>query len=71
MKIEEMVNYLIDDLGINEEVVNFATSVYGLNEDTISNIVYCYLGYNSIEQYLECEDYEIYKKYYEEENEED
>jgi hypothetical protein len=68
MKIEEMENYLIDNLNINEEVVNFATSIYGYNEETINNIIYYYFGYNDIKQYLECEDYETYKEYYKEEN---
>lgn len=68
MKIEEIENYLIDNLNIKEEVVNFATSVYGYNEETINNIIYYYFGYNDIKQYLECEDYETYKEYYEEEN---
>lgn len=71
MKIEEMESYLINNLDINEDVINFATSVYGLNEETINNIVYYYLGYNSLEQYLECEDYTTYQEYYEEENEEE
>lgn len=65
MSLKEYSNYLIDNLGINEEVINCITSINGYNEKTFDNILYYYTGYRDLEQYLECEDKETYKEYYE------
>ena len=65
MSLEDYNNYLINNLGISEEVINCITSINGYNEDTLDNVLYYYTGYRDLEQYLECEDLETYKKYYE------
>lgn len=73
MSLEEYVEYLIDFLGIDEKVISCVTSINGYNENTLNDILYYYTGYRDLEQYLECEDRETYREYYqkEEENEED
>ena len=65
MSLEDYGNYLIDNLGISEEVINCITSINGYNKNTFNNILYYYTGYRDLEQYLECEDKETYKEYYE------
>ena len=65
MSLEDYNNYLIEYLGISEEVISCITSINGYNEETLDNVLYCYTGYRDLEQYLECEDKETYKKYYE------
>ena len=71
MSLEEYSNYLIEYLGVNEEVVNCITGINGYNENTLDDILYYFTGYRDIEQYLEYEDREAYREYYNEENEED
>lgn len=69
MSINEKYDYLINSAFGNEiieEVVNAITSIYGLNDTSIDNIVYYYSGYNTLKQYLECEDYNTYCEYYNE-----
>ena len=68
MSLEEYSNYLIEYLGVNEEVINCITSINGYNEETLDSILYYYTGYRDLEQYLECEDKETYKEYYQEED---
>ena len=65
MSLEDYSNYLINNIGVNEEVINCITSINGYNEDTLDSILYCYTGYRDLEQYLEYEDKETYKEYYE------
>ena len=65
MSLEDYNNYLINNLGISEEEINCITSINGYNEDTLDNVLYYYTCYRDLEQYLECEDLETYKKYYE------
>lgn len=71
MSLKEYVNYLIDNLGINEEVINCITGINGHNENTLDDILYYYTGYRTIEQYTCYEDLETYREYYEEEEEEE
>ena len=69
MSINEKYDYLINSAFGNEiieEVVNAITSIYGFNDTSIDNIVYYYSGYNTLKQYLECEDYNTYCEYYNE-----
>lgn len=68
MELKEYSNYLINNLGVNEEVLNCITSINGYNENTLDSILYYYTGYRDLEQYLECEDKETYKEYYNEED---
>ena len=65
MSLEDYSNYLINNIGVNEEVINCITSINGYNEDTLDSILYYYTGYRDLKQYLECEDKETYKEYYE------
>ena len=65
MSLENYYDYLINNVGVNEEVINCITSINGYNEETLDNVLYYYTGYRDIEQYLECEDIETYREYYE------
>lgn len=74
MSLKEYVNYLIDNLGVNEDVVNCITSINGYNENTLDDILYYFTGYRDLEQYTRYEDLETYREYYgidEEEDEEE
>ena len=65
MSLEDYYDYLINNLGVNEETINCITSINGYNEKTFDSILYYFTGYRDIKQYLECEDKETYKEYYE------
>ena len=65
MSLEDYSNYLINNVGVNEETIKCITGINGYNEDTFDSILYYYTGYRDLEQYLEYEDKETYKKYYE------
>lgn len=65
MSLEDYNEYLINNVGISEEVINCITSINGYNKNTFNNVLYYYTGYRDLEQYLECEDRETYKEYYE------
>ena len=72
MSLEEYSNYLIEYLGVNEETIKCITGINGYNEETLDSILYYFTGYRDIEQYLEYEDLETYREYYNnEEDEED
>lgn len=71
MSLEEYYDYLINNVGVNEEVINCITSIDGYNEDTLDNVLYYYTGYRDLEQYLECEDMETYREYYNNEEDEE
>ena len=72
MSLEEYYDYLIDNLGVNEETIKCITGINGYNEETLNSILYYFTGYRDLEQYLEYEDRETYREYYnEEEDEED
>ena len=70
MNKDEYVEYLIDFLGIDEKVISCVTSINGYNEETLDSILYYYTGYRDIKQYLENEDIETYREYYQEDEEE-
>lgn len=72
MNKKEYTEYLIDFLGIDEKVISCVTSINGYNEETLDSILYYFTGYRDLEQYLEYEDRETYREYYnEEEDDED
>ena len=72
MSLEEYSNYLIEYLGVNEETIKCITGINGYNEETLDSILYYFTGYRDLEQYLEYEDRETYREYYNnEEDEED
>ena len=71
MELKEYVDYLIDFLGIDEKIISCVTSINGYSENTLDSILYYYTGYRDIKQYLENEDEETYKEYYQENEEEE
>lgn len=72
MSLEEYYDYLIENLGVNEETIKCVTGINGYNEKTLDSILYYFTGYRDLEQYLEYEDRETYREYYNnEEDEED
>ena len=71
MSLEEYYDYLIEYLGVNEETIKCITDINGYNEETLDSILYYYTGYRDIEQYLEYEDRETYREYYQEEEDEE
>ena len=71
MELNEYYDYLIENLGINEETIKCVTGINGYNEETLDSILYYFSGYRDLEQYLEYEDRETYKEYYQKEEEDD
>ena len=71
MSLEEYSNYLIDNLGINEETIECVIGINGYNEETLDSVLYYFTGYRDLEQYLEYEDRETYREYYQEEEDEE
>ena len=73
MELNEYYDYLIENLGVNEETIKCVTGINGYNEETLDSVLYYFTGYRDLEQYLEYEDRETYREYYqkEEEDEED
>ena len=67
MELKEYDDYLVNTLGVDEEVLNCVTGINGYNEETLNDILYYYTGYRDIEQYLENEDKNTYREYYQEE----
>ena len=65
MSLEEYYDYLINNVVVNEETIRCITGINGYTEETLDSILYYYTGYRDLEQYLEYEDKETYKKYYE------
>lgn len=65
MNLEQYYNYLLENGIVSEETLNVVTSINGYNEKTLDDVLYVKSGYRDIEQYLEYEDKETYKEYYE------
>ena len=55
MTLDEKYDFLINVIGCEECEISIAIHFNGYNEDTLNELVYCKTGYNSIEQYIECE----------------
>lgn len=64
MDLDDIYNYLIDYGIATKEQMELITGVYGYSEDVFNDIIYYKTAYHDIEQLLECEDYETYKQYY-------
>ena len=58
MDLGEQFDYLIEYEICTEEEMNLITSINGYNEKSVNDILYVRTGYNSLKQYLECEDEE-------------
>lgn len=71
MELKQFDEYLVNTLGIDEEVLNCVTGINGYNEYILNDILYYYTGYRDIKQYLENEDKETYREYYQEDEEEE
>lgn len=56
MKLNEQIDFLINNCIATEEEVRLVMDITGRNEETINNILFARTGYRSIEQYLECEE---------------
>lgn len=67
MSLEDYSNYLINNLGVDEEVISVVCAINGYNEQSLDDILYVKFGYRDLEQFLEYEDKETYKAYYNEE----
>ena len=55
MKLNEQIEFLINNCIATEEEVRLVMDITGRNEETINNILYARTGYRSIEQYIEAE----------------
>ena len=62
MSLEEYYDYLINNVVVNEETIRCITGINGYTEETLDSILYYYTGYRDLEQYLEYEDKETYKR---------
>ena len=71
MSLEEYSNYLIENLGVDEEVISVVCAINGYNEQSLDDILYVKFGYRDLEQFLEYEDRETYREYYQEEEDEE
>ena len=71
MSLEEYENYLIENLGVDEEVISVVCAINGYNEQSLDDILYVKFGYRDLEQYLEYEDRETYREYYQKEEEDE
>ena len=71
MSLEEYYDYLIEYLGVNEEVISVVCAINGYNEQSLDDILYVKFGYRDLEQFLEYEDMETYREYYQKEEEDD
>lgn len=71
MDFSTAYDYIIN-MGITtQEAINLVCDINGSSLDTINDIIYATQGYNTLQQYLEFEDYDTFKEYYEEEDNED
>lgn len=71
MNLDEYYNYLIDCGIVSEETLDIITNINGYCEETLDDVLYCVSGYNSIEQYLEHEDKETYREYYDDDDDDE
>lgn len=71
MELNEYYDYLINMEIVSEETLDTITAINGYSEETLDDVLYVKSGYRDIEQYLEYEDMETYREYYENEEEEE
>lgn len=58
MTFAEQYDFLHEVIGVHEDALDLAYAIGGRTEETTNNILHYYTGYNSIEQYIECEEEE-------------
>lgn len=56
MTFTEQYDFLHEVFGISEEALDLAYAIGGFTDEVTNNILHYYTGYNSIEQYIECEE---------------
>lgn len=71
MDFSTAYDYIIDMGLTTKEAMDLVCDINGSSLDTINDIIYVKSGYNTLQQYLECEDYDTFKEYYNEEEEEE
>lgn len=71
MDFSTAYDYIIDMGLTTQEALDLVCDINGSSLDTINDIIYATQGYNTLQQYLEFEDYDTFKEYYEEEDNED
>ena len=71
MNFENAYDYIIDMGLTTKEAIDLVCDINGSSLDTINDIIYATQGYNTLQQYLEFEDYDTFKEYYEEEDNEE
>ena len=55
MSFAEQYDFLNEIIGVHEDTLDLAYAIGGRTEETTNAILFYYTGYNSIEQYKECE----------------
>ena len=55
MSFAEQYDFLNEIIGVHEDALDLAYAIGGRTEETTNTILFYYTGYNSIEQYKECE----------------
>lgn len=53
MTAEQMHDYLVDVVGVQEETVNVVTAINGYSTESMCDILYAVTGYRDFEQYEE------------------
>ena len=71
MELNEIYDYFVEHGIANEKEIELVTRINGWNEESFNDILYVRAGYRDLEQYTEYEDKETYRKYFEEESEEE
>ena len=51
--LNEMINFLIDEVGINTQFVYQTLDIFGYKEENLILLLSYFTGYNSFEQYIE------------------
>jgi len=51
--IEDMYNYLVDVVGVQEQTMQVATALNGYNTQTMCDVLYVLTGYRDFTQYDE------------------
>lgn len=50
MSVDEMWDYLLENVGVSEETLQVVTDINGYNEQTMCDILYAVTGYRDFEQ---------------------
>lgn len=50
MSVDEMWDYLLENVGVSEETLQVVTDINGYSEQTMCDILYAVAGYNDFDQ---------------------